>query len=405
MPRKPLSIVLVSLGYLLSVPCILIQTAIMVKLPLIGGTNLFQRLGANDWIVLALYVVCAVAIYMVRPWGWYVFVVSSLYFIVSNTIVFMIRPQYSVALLIVYNLGFAVVTGIFFRRALISPFFNPRLRWWESDPRFHLENTVEIHLPGRGDAAGTGPLVLTHLADLSRGGCFVKSPRVLDEGREYPILLHCMGVHVSLKARVMREFLIPHIPGSPGDLYGYGLMFISLPHAEAELLGEILSSLETSGFVDRNREQKLKDDAYAASTRRYKLERLAMLEVAGHEVQSELVDISESGALVKTSAILMLGESYATELRCAGMTVRLTACVRWHVDRVEFKGYGISFDSHKREERRLLRTLTRSLRKAGAITRTHTSPKIGREELLKFALQSPYKHVHRVKAALTGKQD
>ena len=72
MPRRPPAIVLFSLVFLLSPLFILVQAAWLNRLPLLGYYNVFSRLFITDIAVLALYLVCAVSIYLVKKSSWYI---------------------------------------------------------------------------------------------------------------------------------------------------------------------------------------------------------------------------------------------------------------------------------------------------------------------------------------------
>ena len=143
-PRKPLIIILISLCFFISPVFILLQASILTLTPVIGPYNIFSKLSPHDVFILCLYPLCAAAVFSVRRWGWYVFLAASVYLVAANIITFALRPHYHVLSLIIYNLILTVAAGIFFRRDVIAPYFNPPLRWWEQPKRFGVDMFFEI---------------------------------------------------------------------------------------------------------------------------------------------------------------------------------------------------------------------------------------------------------------------
>src|SRR5690606_14340944 len=62
-----------------------------------------------------------------------------------------------------------IIAGIVYRvgREVKVPYFLPRIRWWESNPRYRLAVAVEI-------IRDNGAKIEGEILDLSLQGCFVK---------------------------------------------------------------------------------------------------------------------------------------------------------------------------------------------------------------------------------------
>ncbi len=180
MRRKPIIIIIIALCFLISPFFIIMQVSILTNTPVIGPYNIAAKLAPHDWIILAVYIVCAVSVFSVRKWGWYAFILSSLYLIGSNLTVFFQRPRYGVAAMILYNLVLVITAGVFFRRAVIAPYFNPRIRWWEQAPRLRINICAEI-----------GPAMTpAEIFDVSASGAFIAGPENLVLGASYAVTLH-----------------------------------------------------------------------------------------------------------------------------------------------------------------------------------------------------------------------
>ena len=109
MPRRPLIITLITFCYFVSPIVILFHGAIINRVPLLGLNNIFARLYFADWIVLAAYPVCAIAIYSVKKWSWYLFLACSLYLILYNFIVYFLNPRYNLDRVLIKSAGLNIL--------------------------------------------------------------------------------------------------------------------------------------------------------------------------------------------------------------------------------------------------------------------------------------------------------
>ena len=96
MKRKPLSVIIISIFYFLEPFGNLIQAAYINQMPLFGHGSILSRLLWSDWIILALFPIVAIGIYMMKKWGWYLFLGFSALLIFYNIYVYkFLNPNYS----------------------------------------------------------------------------------------------------------------------------------------------------------------------------------------------------------------------------------------------------------------------------------------------------------------------
>jgi len=111
-----------------------------------GPSNtLDQFRDIEEWLVSGetggglVYPLGALAVFSVKRWGWYLFLGCSAILIGYNLFVFILSPRYNILLLVLFNLALSVVAGVLFRKHVIAPYFNPRLRWWATEPRYKIQ--------------------------------------------------------------------------------------------------------------------------------------------------------------------------------------------------------------------------------------------------------------------------
>lgn len=241
--RKPVSIVLIGLYYLLSPVLNLAQIASVTHLSLSGPVNLWSVLTPFDWVVLGAFPLVGVGMLTVRRWGWVTFVAFSLFLIGYNSFSFFINHTYSLGLVVLYNVGLAAVTFVFFRKHLRAPYFNPRLRWWNIDPRYPVLLTASLEF---ADSSCD-----VEVLDISKSGVFLGTCADIEVGQTHRVKIVAYGQTVRCTGKVMRR----SAPGAAKP--GFGLMFENLDPGARNDLRVLLAKLVQEGA----RERGLPEDA------------------------------------------------------------------------------------------------------------------------------------------------
>lgn len=95
--------------------------------------------------IFILPLVIGVLILLMKRVGYYIAVVGCVYGIVSGVLAFIDSQQTDPVLpLVVSNLVCAAALAYLARPKSRNLFFNPRLRWWETDPRFIVDLPASI---------------------------------------------------------------------------------------------------------------------------------------------------------------------------------------------------------------------------------------------------------------------
>ncbi len=150
------------------------------------------------YIILSVIAVFAgYGLHEMRKWGWYVFVVANVLIGYTNATVV---QDYSTShhKVIVFILSILILLFVIFRvaREVRVPYFFPKIRWWESNPRYRLSVPVKIIRNVQNTLDG-------EILDISIGGCFVKlrsdaaqDEMILLKYKVFGIELNCQGIVV-----------------------------------------------------------------------------------------------------------------------------------------------------------------------------------------------------------------
>jgi len=107
-------------------------------------------------------------------WGWNIFLLNSLFVAYSNALIG-IRYSESNNRLLAFLVSIFLLGVLIFRlgREIRVPYFLPKIRWWETNPRYKLVVPVKVE---RAESGFEGEIL-----DLSMGGCFIKSRNELNQ--------------------------------------------------------------------------------------------------------------------------------------------------------------------------------------------------------------------------------
>jgi hypothetical protein len=236
--RKPVSIVLVGVFYLVAPVFNLVQIALVTGVGFVGPVTLWTVVGPYDWAVLVAFPVVGWGMLSVRRWGWLAFMVFSVFLVGYNTAGLIVNQTYDVVLVMLFNVVLVLITFVFFRKHLRAPYFNPRLRWWNTDPRYqvNLVAHVGIDTPGACEA---------EVLDLSASGAFLSTCADIEVGQVQRFTIEAYGLAFPVQGKVMRK-------SDPGASHpGFGVMFQALDRSSVFELRLLLARLVKNGARER----------------------------------------------------------------------------------------------------------------------------------------------------------
>lgn len=143
---------------------VLLATAFNV--PIAGCMRIL--LSPGYYLVTGLSVIAGFGLSEMRRWSWYVFLLSQVLVIYEDA---WVASEYAES----HHKVFIFFASLLFQGIIIYrvareirvPYFFPKIRWWESNPRYKLSIPVSI-------ARSNGEAIRGEILDLAGSGCFVK---------------------------------------------------------------------------------------------------------------------------------------------------------------------------------------------------------------------------------------
>lgn len=188
--------------------------------------NLFVLITLLLWVSA---VPLAYGLYKVRLWAWTYFLIhATASFIIS----FFSGEGFHPTLASLINFIFLIPIGYFISAEIRTPYFNPRLRWWEQTPRF--EKAVQVKV--QNSPCST--------FDISENGAFIidQGEIMVQPGDRLPIELQLESGKLDLKGEVRWLNLTK-------DKYpkGYGIRFIDISPENRKIIRKQLKALTCEG--------------------------------------------------------------------------------------------------------------------------------------------------------------
>lgn len=243
MKRKPWPIIILGFLHIVAPFTSLLFNAIAIGLPL----HLFF-VWVKTWSTLELIMtfgalpLAGIAILAVKEWSYPVFLVAYGWTIGHSLYTWIDTPQTNTVpflLLILFSNLMAV--RYFLLKEVRAPYQDPRLRWWESKPRYKLSVPMSLS-PNKS----VGLVQQGVITDISAGGCFItlsKSPPMHEPVR---IAFEWSGAKYNFNAIVRHHRQFTHT----ANQWGVGIQFYELSKNDNKILQKFISSLKRAGHLE-----------------------------------------------------------------------------------------------------------------------------------------------------------
>lgn len=147
----------------------LVIITILFDIPLLNVEAIL--LFPSFYLVSALSMLAGYGLWEMRHWAWYLILISGvLTTFESARVVHSYGESHYKALAFLASL--LLWGGLVHRisKEMRVPYFFPKIRWWETNPRYKLSVPVRI----QRSAGGSAQAIDGEILDLSIGGCFIK---------------------------------------------------------------------------------------------------------------------------------------------------------------------------------------------------------------------------------------
>lgn len=232
MQKKPLPIVLLSITLLLAPIANILFACWLQHMPIRQYMGLMVE--NRDYVAMlqtfVLWPSAAVAVFAVKRWSFPAFVVVQLMAIGLNVSTWLQFPeQFSTSLLLLAQILNLAIVGYVLLPHVRAPYFNPKLRWWESLPRFYVSFPCVLFLPNSKVAA--------EVINISKGGVYIKTRGARIAATEADVELALNGNRVKLHCRVA------HVSS-----LGCGLQFLFSQSTDKAVVENFIRDIKDSGL-------------------------------------------------------------------------------------------------------------------------------------------------------------
>lgn len=172
----------------------LLYAALIFDLPFAVCTRIFFTW--SFWALSFLGIATGYGFKEMTRWSWNVFLVNSLFVAYSNAL---LVAKYSASQnkLLAFLASIALLVGLILRvgKEVKVPYFLPRIRWWETNPRYKLVVPVKVE---RSESGFEGEIL-----DISMGGCFVKTRTDMEQNERILVRFTIFGEPMEIGGTVV----------------------------------------------------------------------------------------------------------------------------------------------------------------------------------------------------------
>lgn len=119
------------------------------------------------WALALLGIIVGYGLKEMTRWAWNIFLLNCLFVLYANALIAM-RYSESTHPFLSFLVSTALLVSLVYQlgKEIRVPYFLPRIRWWEMNPRYKLALPVKVERTDSG--------FLAEILDISLGGCFIK---------------------------------------------------------------------------------------------------------------------------------------------------------------------------------------------------------------------------------------
>ncbi len=250
MNRKPWSIVLCALIFLLIPFGNIYYTYLFMDGNYDFSDYIYSlfTLKENFWILFNLIVpsiIASISVYSIKNWSIPVFLSSMLWIIASSIMDLASHASIFKSMIVI---AVPIILNSLFVYFILIPnvrmaYLNPKLRWWESKPRFIINKEAKVIIDSEEQTVT--------VSNISEGGVFVISEKEIDMTKE--LELHLDILEFSLKIKAKTVYQIP-------NKFSYGLQFNLSDSSTVSFVKKCMKSLRKNNYPETRVQEEWKKD-------------------------------------------------------------------------------------------------------------------------------------------------
>jgi|SaaInlStandDraft_5_1057022.scaffolds.fasta_scaffold84592_1 hypothetical protein len=239
MLRRPWSIVILTIVLLLIPVCNIITTFIISKYDVTFTHYLYSliKLPTNYFSLFSLIapaVIMAFAVYSVKKWSYIVLALCALW--ITTMALLNLYNYYGqlnllqIIFAIFLPVFFTIILALyFFIPAVKTTYFDPRLRWWETKPRYITSINSKVTLEDEHDAI---------IINISEGGVLLELNEKISLDEKIKVFFDYEDIQYELDAKVVFQRT---------DVSAYGVQFIDLNIEKTKMIKSLVKQIKLSG--------------------------------------------------------------------------------------------------------------------------------------------------------------
>jgi hypothetical protein len=185
-------------------------------------------------ILIFLPLLAGLCIYLTKKWSFGLYIILMFITFVYSYTTWADKPSTKILIffLLLYLINITIV-GYFMLPAVRKIYFDPRIRWWETKPRYLTDFSAHIFMNEESTAEGM-------LKNISVGGFYIESAAELELQQDIKLCFHYGNNEYTVVAKpVFRR---------QSDPIGYGFQ-VSRFEAKKAHLSKIVNDLKKEGAV------------------------------------------------------------------------------------------------------------------------------------------------------------
>lgn len=170
-------------------------------------------------LFFGLPILAAISIYLCKKWSFWAYFGIMFCMITFSFMNWRTNPSLPILWLVFLVITNVVLVGYFLIPAVRAVYFDPRLRWWETKPRYNVDYVADVKI---GNQTVQGKIM-----NLSEGGVFVQTKESPEDGSKVSVQFQDADKKYDLSGTAIHHAKIKEM--------GIGIQFDHTPETSAQM--------------------------------------------------------------------------------------------------------------------------------------------------------------------------